>query len=158
MGALALTPGVQVRDVLARGVSLRCWDQRGGCHSWHPLFMAGQSWPTEQPLELVLACSEDRQEKLELVLGEPIAENRSEVVFQAGVPVLLPAVAGSSRVEPWPTAPVSFQLSPPGERGVDRLRLQFSIDQDGQLVVVADDLKRSDGFCGKAPRRLGPVR
>ena len=158
MGALALTPGVQVKDVLARGVSLRCWDQRGGCHHWHPLFMAGQSWPTEQPLELVLACSEDRQEELELVLGEPIADNRSEVVFQAGVPVLLQAAAGSSRVEPWAPSPLPVRLNPPGERGVDRLRLRFSIDPDGQLVVVAEDLQASDATSSMGPWRLGPVR
>ena len=29
VGALQLTPGVKVQDVLHRGVSLRCWDQRG---------------------------------------------------------------------------------------------------------------------------------
>ena len=29
-GALSLTPGVRVRDVLQRGVSLRCWDRRSG--------------------------------------------------------------------------------------------------------------------------------
>jgi hypothetical protein len=79
LGALALTPGVRVRDVLARGVSLRCWDRRSSAHRWHPLFMAGQSWPTEQPLELVLACSRDGQEELELVLGEPLPEERAEV-------------------------------------------------------------------------------
>lgn len=82
LGALALTPGVRVRDVLARGVSLRCWDRRSGCHRWHPLFMAGQSWPTDQPLELVLACSRDGQDQLELVLGEPLPEERAEVVFE----------------------------------------------------------------------------
>ncbi|MEX1317567.1 MAG: Hsp70 family protein, partial [Synechococcaceae cyanobacterium] len=88
LGALALTPGVQVKDVLARGVALRCWEQRSGRHHWHPLFLAGQSWPTDRPLELVLACSRDAQEALELVLGEPLEDQRREVVFEAGLPVL----------------------------------------------------------------------
>ena len=35
LGALRLTPGVTVKDVLQRGVSLRCWDQRSAEHRWH---------------------------------------------------------------------------------------------------------------------------
>lgn len=158
MGALALTPGVRVKDVLARGVSLRCWDQRGGRHLWHPLFVAGQSWPTQQPLELVLACSEDGQPELELVLGEPVPDNRSEVVFQEGVPVLLARPAGAGRVEPWPQPPPLVKLEPPGQAGIDRLRLQFSIDPAGQLTVVADDLQATAAAASMGPWRLGPVR
>ena len=86
LGALALTPGVRIKDVLARGVSLRCWDQRSGSHRWHPLFVEGQNWPTTQPLELLLACSHDGQEQIELVLGEPRDDERSEVVFRDGCP------------------------------------------------------------------------
>ena len=86
LGALALTPGVRIKDVLARGVSLRCWDQRSGSHRWHPLFVEGQNWPTTQPLELLLACSHDGQEQIELVLGEPHDDERSEVVFRDGCP------------------------------------------------------------------------
>ena len=33
---------------------LRCWDRRSSHHHWHPLFLAGQTWPTERPLELRL--------------------------------------------------------------------------------------------------------
>ncbi len=155
LGALALTPGVRLKDVLARGVSLRCWDQRGGEHRWHPLFLAGQSWPTDQPLELVLSCSRDEQSSLELVLGEPIEEERSEVVFVDGLPQVRRRPAGEARTEPWSRQPPPVTLDPPGTCGIDRLRLRFSIDAEGQLLLESEDLL---GGTITAARVLGPVR
>jgi molecular chaperone DnaK (HSP70) len=155
LGALALTPGVQVKDVLARGVSLRCWERRSGRHHWHPLFMAGQSWPTDRPLELVLACSRDGQESIELVLGEPEADNRSEVVFEAGLPVLRRRPAGAARVKPWDQGAIALPLSPPGRQGEDRLRLAFTIGADSQLQVETTDLVSGEP---RGPLRLGAVR
>ncbi|MEB3199158.1 MAG: Hsp70 family protein [Synechococcaceae cyanobacterium] len=158
LGALALTPGVRVRDVLSRGVSLRCWDQRSGRHRWHPLFVAGQTWPTGEPLELVLACSRDHQTEVELVLGEPGGESRAEVVFEGGLPVLRRRPAGEVSVDPWPQSPPPIPLGLPGRRGEDCLRLSFSIDEDGQLLVQATELAAAAAD-GTAPlRRLGPVR
>jgi hypothetical protein len=155
LGALALTPGVRLRDVLARGVSLRCWDQRSGEHRWHPLFLAGQSWPSEQPLELVLSCSRSGQTAVELVLGEPIDEQRSEVVFLDGLPQVRRRPAGEARIDPWARQPAPLPLDPPGERGLDRLRLRFGIDAEGQLVLASEDLLSG---ATTAPLVLGPVR
>jgi hypothetical protein len=155
MGALALTPGVTLRDVLARGVSLRCWDQRSGQHRWHPLFVAGQAWPTEQPLEVVLACSQDDQRELEVVLGEPLPQERSEVMFVDGLPVLNRRRAGQPRVETWPTAAPTLSLARPGRRGEDCLRLRFQIDASGQLLLEAQDLSSAQPL---GTLSLGPVR
>jgi hypothetical protein len=154
LGALALTPGVKLRDVLSRGVSLRCWDRRSGTHRWHPLFVAGQGWPTTVPLEIVLACSHEGQGAIELVLGEPLGEARSEVVFRDGVPQLRRRPAGEAAVAPWRQAPAPLPLQPPGQAGQDRLRLCFSIDAEARLWLDGEDL------VSEAPlesRCLGPV-
>ncbi|MEB3304395.1 MAG: Hsp70 family protein [Cyanobacteriota bacterium] len=140
MGALALTPGVQVKDVLSRGVSLRCWDQRSRSHLWHPLFQAGQLWPTAQPLELVLACSEEQQGHLELTFGEPLPQERAEVVFENGVPVIRRRREGSAAMGPWSDAPQHLILSPPGVAGVDRVRLRFSINGRAELEMEGEDV------------------
>jgi molecular chaperone DnaK (HSP70) len=155
LGALRLTPGVAVKDVLERGVSLRCWDQRSGEHRWHPLFLPGQTWPSEQPLQLVLACSQSGQAQLELVLGEPGLEQRSEVVFLDGLPVLRRQAAGSAPVQAWSQQPEPLPLLPPGEPGQDRLELQFAIDPQGQLSVTGRDLLTNQAL---QPRCLGRVR
>jgi molecular chaperone DnaK (HSP70) len=155
LGALALTPEVRVRDVLSHGVALRCWDRRSSRHHWHPLFVAGQSWPTQQPLELVLACSQADQLAIELVLGEPEAEQRAEVVFSGGLPRLRQRAAGQARVIAWPRQPAPIALDPPGQPGQDRLLLAFALNASGELEVAITDLLRGE----EAERRaLGPVR
>jgi molecular chaperone DnaK (HSP70) len=155
LGALRLTPGVMVKDVLQRGVSLRCWDQRSAEHRWHPLFLPGQPWPSEQPLTLRLACSRSAQAELELVLGEPQAEERSEVVFVNGLPVLRRQSAGAAAVEAWGEQPKPFPLTPAGEPGNDRLELRFSINGRGELIVDGRDLESDQPL----PQRcLGRVR
>lgn len=155
MGALALTPGVRIQDVLSQGVCLRVWDQRGQRHQWHPLFLAGQPWPTSQPLELRLAGGAPDQRELELVLGEPLAEERPEVVFADGVPVIRPVRAGVAPVRPWSREPILFPLTPPGTAGVDRLRLRFAINARAELELEGDDLLTGTSL----PRRVvGVVR
>jgi molecular chaperone DnaK (HSP70) len=155
LGALRLTPGVVVKDVLQRGVSLRCWDQRSSEHRWHPLFLPGQPWPSEQPLTLRLACSRSAQADLELVLGEPLAEERSEVVFVNGLPVLRRQSAGTAAVQAWSEQPAAIPLTPAGEPGSDRLELRFAINASGELVVDGRDLASDQPL----PQRcLGRVR
>ena len=141
LGALALTPGVAVRDVLDQGVSLRCWDRRSGSHRWHPLYVPGQSWPTEQPLELLLACSRDGQEAIELVLGQTSGQGRAEVIYDNGLPRLRSREAGAAAVTPWAAQPEPLLLQPPGRQGQDRLRLRFGIDDHCRLQVTIDDLE-----------------
>ena len=155
LGALGLTPGVTVQDLLSWGLSLRCWDRRSREHRWHPLFSAGQGWPSERPFELVLACSQDGQRSLELVLGEPRPDQRSEVVFEAGLPRLRRRPAGEAPVDPWPEPLAPVPLDPPGQAGVDRLKLRFSIDSTGALRLEGDDLLTGLPL---AQRRLGQVR
>ena len=155
LGALRLTPGVAVKDLLHRGVSLRCWDQRSGEHRWHPLFLAGQPWPSEYPLQLRLSCSRPEQGELELHLGEQQQEERSEVVFVNGLPVLRRQAAGSAAVQAWSEQPAALPLSPPGTPGADRVELQFSINSAGELIVEGRDLLSDRAL---QQRRLGRVR
>ncbi len=155
MGALALTPGLQLLDVLSHGVSLRCWDQRDGAHRWHPLFLAGQGWPTPEGLELVVAASRDGQSELELVLGEPLAEQRAEVLFENGLPVLRQRPAGSAPVQAWANQPLPIGLEPPARRGEDCLRLRFAINAEGNLTMSGRDLRSAREL---PERTLGAVR
>jgi molecular chaperone DnaK (HSP70) len=155
LGALALTPGVQLKDVLTHGVELRCWEQRSGRHTWHPLFVAGQGWPTDRPLEIVLACSQDGQSCLELSFGEAQIEQRGEVVFEGNLPVLRQRRAGRAQVIPWRDQPSAIALDPPGEQGVDRLKLDFVINGQGQLTAEITDLANGASL---GERRFGPVR
>ena len=155
VGALALTPNVRVRDVLSRGVAMRFWDRRQHRYRWHPLFLAGQPWPTSDPLQLVLAAARNGQQALELVLAEPAAGVRREVVFIDGQPVLTERDAGEEAMDPWPQQPGPLPLSRPGRAGEDSLRLSFSIDDRRWLCLDVEDL--GSGTTAP-PRRLGSLR
>jgi hypothetical protein len=132
---------VAVRDVLQHGVSLRFWDQRSNSHRWHPLFVAGQPWPSPAPLDLVLAASQNEQRSLELVLGEPIPQGSHSVVFVDGLPTLQEQAAGEVSHQPWPSDALVLPLEPPGEQGEDCLRLRWRIDAEAQLQLEINDLR-----------------
>jgi hypothetical protein len=155
LGALKLTPGVAIRDVLQHGVSLRFWDQRSNSHRWHPLFVAGQPWPSPTHLELVLAASRTGQRSLELVLGEPIPEGHHSVVFIDGLPTLQEQAAGEVSHQPWPGEALVLPLEPAGEQGEDCLRLRWSIDAEAQLQLQINDLRSGQTW---SHPMLGAVR
>ena len=150
-GALAMTPALQVKDVLSRGLSLRIWDRRQGRRRWHPLYLAGQAWPTPDPLELVLRAGDD-ETSLELQLGTVMASARAELVLVDDRQVLQAAGDGGTTVVPWPGPALRLALQQPGRDGDDRLRLRFRIDDDRQLWVEGEELP--DGPAIPA-RRLG---
>ncbi len=163
-GALALTPNVQVRDVLSRGVALRYWDRRQQAHCWHPLYWAGQPWPTSSPLEIRLAPAHAHQPALELVLAEVSADLRREVVFVDGQPQLLEEQAPPASMSPWPTSFPPLPLPRQAQPGQDALLLAFSITDDRHLRLQVTSLvheQSSAEFTGaelKPHLDLGPLR
>jgi hypothetical protein len=135
---------VAIRDVLKNGVSVRTLDQRTNQHRWHPLFVAGQPWPSTSPLDLVLAASWTGQPSIELVLAEPLTQGRHSVVFVNGLPTVRELETSESDHLPWPSEPLVLPLSPPGEVGQDCLHLQWSIDADARLQLSVRDLRSQE--------------
>ncbi len=156
IGALQLTPGVTVRDVLQRGISLRCWDQKSKRHAWHPLFLAGQPWPTQKGLEIVLSASKVDQVEIELVIAEPDIKSTHEIIYSNGIPTIKDQPSTSSlKLNQWETPPRRLLLSPPGQPGEECLRLEFTINQDSNLQVQGRDVRNGRIISNKI---LGPVR
>ncbi len=139
-GALALTPNVQVKDVLSRGVAFRYWDRRQRAYCWHPLYWPGQPWPTETPLQLRLAPAHGNQPALELVLAEMGADLRREVVFVDGQPQLLETCAPAGTMSPWPNTFAPLPLPEQAQPGQDALLLSFSIADNRHLHLRVKNL------------------
>ncbi len=144
-GALSLTPGVTIRDVLRRGVSLRCWDKKSEKHIWHPLFVAGQPWPTTKGLKLILSASTQDQLVIDLVIGEPEDENVHEVIYINGIPTIKNEFIEPG-LKPWPNEPISLLLTPPGNPGEDCLQLNFSINNTKYLQFEGIDLRTGEAL------------
>ena len=88
LGALAMTPGVKIKDILNKGISIRLFNRRERKFFWHPIFYKGQSWPTENPFELVLQASKEGQNTFEIYIGETKETSSFDVVYINGLPKL----------------------------------------------------------------------
>ena len=139
IGALHLTPGVKIKDVLQKGVYLRCWDQKYDFHHWHPLFIAGQPWPTAKPLEIILAASKKNQEEIELVTGEPSFIGSNEIIYVNGIPTIKPGI-NEPTIEKRNEKISHIKLNQPIDAGKDCLCLNFSINNDCDLIIEGINL------------------
>ena len=154
LGALHLTPGVQIKDVLNKGVSLRCWNKKNEKHIWHPLFLAGQTWPTNKPLEIILAASINSQLSIDLIIGEPQEEGSNEIIYTNGLPTLT-TIESKDKIKKINNTIISINLDPPGEIGQDCIKLTFNINNNSQLEVEGIDLRNNNKITSK---NLGEIR
>ncbi|AIQ97975.1 Hsp70 family protein [Prochlorococcus sp. MIT 0801] len=154
LGALNLTPGVQIKDVLNKGVSLRCWNKKNEKHIWHPLFLAGQTWPTNKPLEIILAASINNQLSIDLIIGEPMEEGSNEIVYINGLPTLT-TIESKDKIKKIDNTIISIPLDPPGKIGQDCIKLIFNINDSCQLEVEGIDLRNNKQITSQ---NLGEIR
>ena len=154
LGALHLTPGVQIKDVLNKGVSLRCWNKKNEKHIWHPLFLAGQTWPTNKPLEIILAASINSQLSIDLIIGEPQEEGSNEIIYTNGLPTLK-TIESKDKIKKINNTIISIPVDPPGEIGQDCIKLIFNINDNCQLEVEGVDLRNNKEI---KKQNLGEIR
>ena len=154
LGALHLTPGVQIKDVLNKGVSLRCWNKKNEKHIWHPLFLAGQTWPTNKPLEIILAASINSQLSIDLIIGEPQEEGSNEIIYINGLPTLK-TIESKDKIKKITNTIISIPVDPPGEIGQDCIKLIFNINDNCQLEVEGVDLRNNKEI---TKQNLGEIR
>ena len=143
LGALHLTPGVQIKDVLNKGVSLRCWNKKNEKHIWHPLFLAGQTWPTNKPLEIILAASINSQLSIDLIIGEPQEEGSNEIIYTNGLPTLK-TIESKDKIKKITNTIISIPMDPPGKIGQDCIKLIFNINDNCLLQVEGIDLRNNN--------------
>ena len=154
LGALNLTPGVQVKDVINKGVSLKCWNKKNEKHIWHPLFLAGQTWPTNKPLEIILAASINNQLFIDLIIGEPEEEGSYEITYIDGLPTLT-RIESKDKIKQINNTTISIPLDPPGEIGQDCIKLNFNINEKCQLLIEGIDLRNNSEI---ESQNLGNIR
>ena len=146
LGALAMTPGVKIKDVLNRGISIRLFNKRDQKHFWHPIFFKGQTWPTEHPLKLVLQASKNNQKIFEIIIGETKKEREYDVIFENGLPKLSEFQSEEQTIK-WDKKPLKIELKNKSSLGKDNLKLFFKITNEADLYVKCFDIK--DEFLGE---------
>ena len=146
LGALAMTPGVKIKDILTKGLSIRLFNKREQKHFWHPIFCKGQTWPTENPFKLILQPSKDKQKKFEIIIGETKKERAYDVIFENGLPKLS-EIQSEEEVIKWNKKPLKIELINESNIGEDNLTLFFKINKKADLLVKCFDIK--DKFLGE---------
>ena len=140
LGALAMTPGVKIKDILNKGLSIRLFNKREQKHFWHPIFCKGQTWPTENPLKLILQASKDNQKIFEIIIGETNKEREYDVIFENGLPKLS-EVQSEEGIIKWDKKPFKIVLKNTSYIGEDNLILFFKINENADLLVQYFDIK-----------------
>ena len=148
-GALRLQ-STDLKDFLYHSYGIRFWDRRNNAHSWHSIIPEGQPYPTDQPIELFLGASSEKQPSIELILGELSSPKTStEIYFEGNQLVTRQTGASSDKVQAQPLndregARTIATLTPPGFPGSDRIRILFSIDKQRFLRMTVEDLLTSE--------------
>ncbi len=146
LGALAMTPGIKIKDILIKGLSIRLFNRREQKHFWHPIFCKGQTWPTEKPFKLILQASKNNQKTFEIIIGETKKENAYDVIFENGLPKLT-EVQSEEEIIKWDKKPLKIELKNASNIGEDNLKLFFKINEKADLLVKHFDIK--DEFLGE---------
>ena len=140
LGALAMTPGVKIKDILTKGLSIRLFNRREQKHFWHPIFYKGQTWPTENPFKLVLQASQNNQKVFEIIIGETKKEREYDVIFENGLPKLS-EVQSQEKIIQWDKKPFKIVIENVSNIGEDNLTLFFKINKKADLSVKCFDIK-----------------
>tara|TARA_A100001035_G_scaffold29424_1_gene19770 strand:- start:606 stop:2174 length:1569 start_codon:yes stop_codon:yes gene_type:complete len=146
LGALAMTPGVKIKDILIKGLSIRLFNRREQKHFWHPIFFKGQTWPTENPFKLILQASKNNQKIFEIIIGETKKERKYDVIFENGLPKLSDH-QNEEEVIKWDKEPLKIELKNKSNIGADCLTLFFTINKKADLLIKCFDIR--DEFLGE---------
>ncbi len=143
IGALAMTPGVKIKDILIKGISIRLFNKREQKHFWQPIFFKGQTWPTENPYKLILQASKEAQNIFEIIIGETEKKRDFDIVFENGLPKLS-EFQNEEEVVKWNKKPLKVRLKNSCKIGEDSLILLFSITNDSSLYVKCLDIDEEE--------------
>jgi len=146
LGALAMTPGVKIKDILNKGLSIRLFNRREQKHFWHPIFCKGQTWPTENPFKLLLQPNNNNQTIFEIIIGETKKDREYDVIFENGLPKLC-EVQSEEQIIKWDKKPLKIVINNKSFIGEDTLKLFFRITKTADLFVKCFDIK--DEFLGE---------
>lgn len=143
-GALQLSQGIEIQDFLYHSYGIRYWDRRNNCHNWHSIIKAGQAYPMSEPVELFLGASIENQPSIELIVGELGVQTGGTEVFFDGDRLITRQIGGAkTAVQPLNDregARNIAQLTPAGNPGNDRIKIQFWVDRERSLRITVEDL------------------
>jgi molecular chaperone DnaK (HSP70) len=142
-GALALSQITKVDDYLHHSYALRLWEPYAKVYSFYPLFERGSHYPCQRRDPLTLQAATEGQREIRLDIGEVADITQAEVIFdQQGrmTSSQLNRQESFRSLNPDRSQVCVAHLNPPGQVGVDRISVQFEVNEQRMLVATVRDL------------------
>jgi len=140
-GALRVAAGLGLEDYLAHSYGLRYFDIQNGKTTYEEILPAGTRYPSENPVEILLAPAHEGQQTLELVIGEidteavsavDVHHENGEIVFVAQLENPVQAVRPINLAN---ASENQISLNPNFEPGEEHLKAAFRLDENRRLWV-----------------------
>jgi molecular chaperone DnaK (HSP70) len=142
-GALALGQLVEVEDYLRHSYAIRLWEPYAKQYSYFSLFDKGVRYPCQRSEPLTLQVAIQGQKEIRLDIGEVADVSQAEVTYDAqgrmtssnlNQQTCFRSLSGTQNQV------CVAHLEPPGETGVDRIEVNFEVNEQRVLLATVKDL------------------
>nr|WP_199333859.1 Hsp70 family protein [Oculatella sp. FACHB-28] len=151
-GALALSQLSSIEDYLHHSYAIRLWEPYGKTYSYFPLFAQGAKYPCQRPESLTLQVAIDGQREIRLDIGEVAEVAQAEVAFDAQGRMTSAPLRKQETYRSLDTQHDQVcvaHLNPPGQVGIDRVSVQFEVNEQRVLVATVEDLLTGEVLVNK---------
>ncbi|MFB2917209.1 Hsp70 family protein [Aerosakkonema funiforme] len=142
-GALTLPEIIEVEDYLRHGYAIRLWEPQMRTYSYFPLFEKGTKYPCQRDEPLILQTALEGQREIRLDIGELAEISHAEVTFDALGRMTSGSVHQESEfrsLESHHEQVCVAHLDPPGQLGIDRIEVNFEVNEGRVLLATVKDL------------------
>jgi molecular chaperone DnaK (HSP70) len=142
-GALALGRVDALQDYLRHSYAIRLWEPYRQAYRYFPLFEAGMQYPCQRAEVLTLQVATDQQREIRLDIGEVAKVAQAEVSYDEQGRMTSTTLQRQDTYQSLDRAQAQVcvaHLDPPGKVGVDRVSVQFEVNEERVLVATVRDL------------------
>ena len=155
-GALALGQAIAVEDYLRHSYAIKLWEPYLHQYSFYTLFEKGTKYPCKRAEALILQAAISNQEEIWLDIGEVADISQAEVSYDRTGKITSSQLLKQSDFRSLATNGINqlnqlsrksptdqiciAQLNPLGQLGVDRIRIDFEINERRVLMATVVDL------------------
>ena len=144
-GALALGQLVEIEDYLRHSYAIRLWEPYAREYSYFTLFEKGLKYPCKRSEPLTLQVAIQGQKEIRLDIGEVAAVSQAEVIYDAQGRMTSSQLNKETCFRSLSLGGTQNQvcvahLEPAGETGVDRVEVNFEVNEQRVLLATVKDL------------------
>ena len=142
-GALALSQITEIEDYLRHSYAIRLWQPQLKSYSYFTIFDRGLQYPCQTDKPLTLQVATEGQTEIRLDIGEVAEVSQAEVSYDEFGRMTsgeLQQQQQYSSLKSHHGKVCLAHLDPPGEAGVDRITVDFAVNEKRVLLATVKDL------------------